>query len=66
MIPYQQIKGTHTHHHHQQQQNNRNQQSLIIDIAQYQWSQFLNKKTQTNRMNAKTVSILLLHPRNTL
>lgn len=61
-------KGTHTHtytllyhhnNHHQHQQNNRNQQSLIIDISQYQWTQFPNKMTETNRVDVETGSILL-------
>ena len=35
-------------------ENNRNQkQTLHIDMSQLQWSQFLNKKTQTNRMDVK-------------
>jgi hypothetical protein len=29
------------------------------------WSQFPNKKTETNRMDTKTVAILLLHPKTT-
>jgi hypothetical protein len=37
---------------------------LLTDISQHQWSQLSNKKTKTNRMYAKTKSILLLHLRN--
>ena len=42
-----------------------NQQSWVVDFSQYQWSQFPNKKMQTNRIDVKTGSILLWHPRNT-
>lgn len=41
-------KYTHTnqtHQNKQQQWNNRNQKSFIIDVFQYEWSQFHNKKT---------------------
>jgi hypothetical protein len=59
-------KGKHTHHyHHHHQPNIRNQQSLVINISQYQWSQFPNKKTETKRLDAKTGSILLLHAKTT-
>lgn len=63
--------NTHTHNHYhqkqqqQQLQQNKNQHSLVIDISQHQRSQFPNKKTQTNKMDLKTVSILLLHTTNT-
>lgn len=56
---------THTQcNHHHQLQNRRNQVSLVIGISQYQWSKFPNKKAQTTRMNVKTGSLLLMHPRN--
>lgn len=37
--------------------------TLNDDNFQHQWSQFPNKKIQTNRLYVKTKSILLLHPR---
>lgn len=35
------------------EQNNRNQQTLRTGNSQHQWSQFPNKKTQTNVMDEK-------------
>jgi hypothetical protein len=36
-----------------------------FNIFKHQWIQFPNKKTLAMRMNVKTVSIILLHTRNT-
>lgn len=45
---------------------NRNQKSLVIDISQYQHSQFTIKKKHINRIKVKTQSVFFMHPRNTL
>lgn len=47
------------------EQNNRNQQTLRTGNSQHQWSQFPNKKAQTDRMNAKPGSSLLQQSGNT-
>jgi hypothetical protein len=36
---------------------------VLIDISQHQWSQFPSKKTQNHRTDAKSGSVLLLHPK---
>ena len=36
----------------------------FIDIYQYQWTQFTKLNFKIYKMDAKTASILLLHPRN--
>jgi hypothetical protein len=57
---------THTHTHtHTHTLPSLKELSFVIDICLYQWTQFSNKKAQTNRMDGKTGPILLLNTRTT-
>jgi hypothetical protein len=38
---------------------------MIINVPQYQWTEFPSKKTQAKRIDVQTVSIILLCTRNT-
>ena len=50
---------------HQHNSKKGNTQPLVINIDYDQWTQFIYKKTQVKRMDAKTGSNILLFTRNT-